>query len=78
MPLTITELIPVKSTLLASVTYVTGESQLRLEFCDGAIYVYLAVPEDIYNGLLAADSKGSYFNRHIRNCFRHTRVRRSQ
>jgi hypothetical protein len=75
MTLTTAEPVPVNSTLLVSVTYDVGESILHLEFCDGAIYTYFAVPEDILNGLLAADSKGSYFNRRIRSCFRYTRLR---
>jgi hypothetical protein len=68
--------VPVNSTLLASVTYDVGESILQLEFCDGAIYRYVAVPAAIHKGLLAADSKGSYFNLHIRSRFRYTRFRR--
>jgi hypothetical protein len=78
--MTLTAAAPVlaNSTLLASVTYDVGESLLQLEFCDGAIYRYFAVPAAIHNGLLAADSKGSYFNRQIRRCFRYTRLRRAQ
>jgi hypothetical protein len=78
MTLTPAAPVPVNSTLLASVTYDVGQSILQLEFCDGAIYRYFAVPAAIPNGLLAADSKGSYFNRKIRNCFRCTRIKRPQ
>ena len=67
---------PVNSTLLASVTYAVAESILQLEFCDGAIYRYFAVPAAIHSGLLAAGSKGSYFNRKIRSDFRYVRLRR--
>lgn len=63
------------STLLASATYDAGELLLELEFCDGAIYLYFGVPEAIQRGLLTAGSKGSYFNRQIRNGFRYTRLR---
>ena len=78
MTFTETAPVPVNSSLLASVTYDVGQSILQLEFCDGAIYRYFAVPADIHNGLLAADSKGTYFNRTIRNCFRYVRLRRPQ
>ncbi len=78
MTLTQTASVPVNSTLLASVTYDVGQSILQLEFCDGAIYRYFAVPAAIHNGLLAADSKGTYFNREIRNCFRYVRLRPPQ
>jgi hypothetical protein len=66
----------VESALLASVTYDVRESTLRLGFCDGSIYLYFAVCEAIHQDLLAADSKGFYFNRQIRNRFRYTCLRR--
>lgn len=70
--------VPVNSTLLASVAYDAGESVLQLEFRDRALYRYFHVPAAIYNGLLAADSKGSYFNRCIRNCFPYVLLSRLQ
>ena len=66
--------VPVDSTLLASVAYDAGQSVLYLGFRDGASYLYFEVPESVHQELLAADSKGTYFNRHIRNCFRYERV----
>ena len=68
--------VPVSSTLLASVIYDVGELVLQLEFCNGAIYRYFAVPAAIHYGLLLADSKGSYFNRKIRSDFRYACLRR--
>ena len=79
--MTLTEVaapVPVDSMLLASVSYDVAGSILQLEFRDGAIYRYFAVPAAIHNGLLAADSKGTYFNREIRNCFRYVRLRPPQ
>lgn len=70
--------VPVDSTLLDNVTYDIGTSLLKLGFCDGAIYVYFAVPESIHQGLLDADSKGLFFNRVIRSHFRYTCLRRPQ
>jgi hypothetical protein len=78
MTLTEAAPVPIDSTLLASVSYDVAESTLQLEFRDGAIYRYYAVPAAIHNGLLAADSKGAYFNRKIRNCFPYARRRRRQ
>jgi KTSC domain len=60
---------PVTSTLVARVSYDASQSILDLEFCDGAVYRYLDVPATVYDELLAADSKGTYFNRCIRTCF---------
>jgi hypothetical protein len=70
--------VAVNSSLLANVSYDAGQSVLQLELCDGAIYRYFDVPPVIYEDLLAAESKGSYFNREIRDCFRYACVRRSQ
>jgi hypothetical protein len=35
-------------------------------FANGTIYQYFGVPRDTYQDLLRADSKGAYFNQHIR------------
>jgi KTSC domain len=70
--------VAVNSSLLANVSYDAGQSVLQLELCDGAIYRYFEVPPVIYEALLAAESKGSYFNREIRDCFRYDLVRRSE
>jgi hypothetical protein len=70
--------VDVNSSLLANVSYDAGQSVLQLELCDGAIYRYFDVPPVIYEGLLAAESKGSYFNREVRDCFRYALVRRSE
>jgi len=48
---------------------------LELEFCDGAIYQYLGVPEPIFQDLLLAESPGGYFNVHIRKRFAETKIR---
>jgi hypothetical protein len=69
-------MVAVNSTLLAGVGYDAGELLLQLEFRDGAIYRYFAVPAAIHQSLLAADSKGSYFNREIRGRFGYTLLRR--
>jgi hypothetical protein len=63
----------VVSSLLASMGY-SIEAILDLEFRSGAIYRYFAVPPAVVEGLLAAQSKGVYFNKHIRNHFRYQRL----
>ena len=68
--------VAVNSSLLAKVSYDAGQSVLQLWFCDGAIYRYFGVPAAINDALLAAESKGAYFNRAIRDCFRYALVRR--
>ena len=66
--------IPVKSTTLAALAYHGSLWQLELEFRNGSVYLYSAVPEHTYQELLQASSKGQYFNRNIRGRFPTTRT----
>ncbi|MGO9258090.1 MAG: KTSC domain-containing protein [Bryobacteraceae bacterium] len=47
---------------------------MDLEFRTGAIYRYLGVPAQVYKELLRAESKGRYFNQHIRNRFGYAKI----
>ena len=67
--------IPVNSTLLLWVAYSPEEQILRLKFCSGEIYDYFTVPALIYRDLLTADSKGRYFNHHIRDAYPTQRIK---
>jgi len=53
---------PVSSATMSSVGYDLEVRTLEIEFASGEIYQYLDVPEEIYRGLMTADSKGRYFN----------------
>ena len=57
---------PVSSSLLRSVGYDSDQQLLEVELQDGKIYRYADVSEQIYHGLIEADSLGRYFNQHIR------------
>jgi hypothetical protein len=48
---------------------------LEVEFHSGGLYQYYGVPEAIYEGLMRAASKGSYFHEYIKDRYRYTRVR---
>lgn len=61
--------VPVDSQLLSWVDYDASRRQLRVSFRSGERYLYFQVPASCYRELLEADSKGAFFNRHIRNCF---------
>lgn len=63
----------VVSSLLTDVAY-TAEATLELTFHGGATYRYFAVPRAVVQGLLAADSKGAYFNHYVRNRYSYQRV----
>ncbi len=66
---------PVESSVLASAGYDAKARVLEIEFRSGAIYRYLDVPGEVYRGLFAAESKGNYFGKSIRDKFRCERVR---
>ncbi len=54
--------------VVSSVVQSAGHSRvLEIQFESGRVYQYFDVPESIYKGLMQAESKGKYFNAHIRN-----------
>lgn len=68
------ERISLDSTILAWVRYLPDLRLLQVGLRTGQDYQYFEVPASTYTGLLAADSKGRYFNHHIRNDFRFQRI----
>ena len=61
--------ISVVSSNLRSVGYDPDNSILEVEFTNGQIYHYQGVPQDAYQQLMGAGSKGTFFNANIRNAF---------
>ena len=59
------ERIPVESSNLSSVGYDSASSVLEIEFKSGGIYQYSGVPQNVYDGLMNAVSKGKYFHQYI-------------
>lgn len=55
----------VKSSNIHSVGYDKKENILQVQFLNGGIYEYYGVPENIFNELMNAESKGKFANRHI-------------
>lgn len=64
----------VSSSHLSRVRYDADSLTLEIEFNDGQRYQYFDVPRRIYEGLLGADSHGSYFHENIRGNFRYTQL----
>lgn len=60
------DMIPVSSSNLLSIGYDNETATLRIEFKNGSQYEYYGVPEDVFNGLLSAGSKGTYFDQNIK------------
>ncbi len=57
---------PVSSSNLASVGYDLENATLEIEFHSSGIYQYHGVSVDVYEGLMSAGSKGSYFDQNIK------------
>ncbi|MBI1979887.1 MAG: KTSC domain-containing protein [Elusimicrobia bacterium] len=67
--------VPVQSSNLASVGYDPTNSTLEVEFRHGGIFQYFGVPQYVYDGLLSASSKGTYFDQHVKKAgYSYTRV----
>jgi hypothetical protein len=65
---------PVESTALRTVTYDAATLQLEVEFRDRSAYLFIGVPAELHEALLRSSSKGEFFNRRIRRCFRFERI----
>jgi hypothetical protein len=66
----------VESTTLRSAGYEAVGEILELEFTSGVVYQYLEVPASVYRSLMQAESKGTYFNREIRDAYTTLRMGR--
>lgn len=64
----------VESTTLASIGHCAETLTLDVEFRTGEVYCYLAVPRAIYEGLVRAASKGTFFHRFVRGQFQFVRI----
>lgn len=64
------ERLALHSTTLDWARYLPEEHILELGFRTGKVYLYFDVPLHSYQELVHAESKGRYFNLHIRNHFR--------
>jgi len=64
----------VDSSAIASVGYDRDTCVLEIEFVEGDVYQYFAVPRRVHRELLAADSMGRYFQSQIRDRYGYQRV----
>ena len=60
---------PVVSSSIASIGFDEDTETLEVEFVTGRVYRYRGVEEDVYEKFLAAPSKGSFFNEHIKDAY---------
>ena len=67
---------PVTSSSIASAGYSAEGSTLELEYRNGSVYQYFAVPKSVFDSLLAAESKGTFVSERIRGHYPYRRVAR--
>lgn len=54
------------SSVVATIRYDINSSTLRVVYVSGAVYDYKKVPEEIYNEMKKAFSKGEFLNKQIK------------
>lgn len=64
----------VASSNIASIGYDAPSQTLEVEFMSGTIYQYYGVPENMYDQLMQAGSKGRFLNTYIKNAYGYSRV----
>jgi KTSC domain len=62
---------PVESTVIEAIGY---SRVLEIRFESGQVYQYYDVPDDIFDAMLDAPSKGKFFNQNIRGRFRYREI----
>jgi hypothetical protein len=65
----------VVSSNIDEVSYDASSQTMTIEFNSGARYLYRDVPEGVYQRLISAASKGSYFADYIKGTFTGIRIR---
>ncbi len=69
MPEIIPEMVPVESSNLNAVGYVPSVKALHVRFKSGQTYVHVDVPAEEHRALMAARSKGGYYNAYIKGVY---------
>jgi hypothetical protein len=60
------EMTAVSSSNIAAVGYDFDSATLRIQFLHGGVYDYQGVSSEVYDELMAAGSKGQYFDKFIK------------
>lgn len=69
------EMHSVESSSIEAIGYDEESMELHVRFLgSGATYVYQNVPREAFDGLMMADSKGTYLSREVRNRYEFHRL----
>jgi KTSC domain-containing protein len=61
------EMSRVVSSAMTAVGYEPSSRRMKITFTQGHTYDFCGVPQHIYDGLMRATSKGTYYNDHIKD-----------
>ena len=64
------------STVIRNYLYDPAKSELWITFVTGRKYVYAAVPQDVFDAFKSAFSRGTFFNREIRDRYTYREISR--
>jgi hypothetical protein len=61
------DMVRVNSTAISAVGYDSNTNRMKITFKQGRTYDFCRVPPEIHKGLMAAASKGRYFDNFIKD-----------
>ncbi|TAE71450.1 MAG: KTSC domain-containing protein [Bacteroidetes bacterium] len=65
----------VQSSMITSLSHDDFNDTMEIVFCYGGIYEYSKVSNEMYEKLKDSKSTGDFFNKNIRDKFKHRKVR---
>ena len=68
------KLIEVDSSMIRAVKYDAKKQELEVWFNTGGVYCYEEVPQEVYDELLEASSKGRFMRDAVIDCYPYSRV----
>ncbi len=63
------QMISVRSSAMTAVGYDPSTRRMKITFSQGHTYDFCRVPQRVFEGLLQAYSKGTYYNDHIKDLY---------
>ena len=67
------DMIYVDSSNIEAIGYDSDAQELHVQFLSGTTYVYYNVPENVYEEIMDAPSKGSYLNRVVKGVYEYAK-----
>jgi hypothetical protein len=68
------ERFPVSSSSVSMIGYDSDIQALEVQYHHGGVYQYQGVPQEVFDHLMGASSKGTFINQQIKNSYAFVRV----